>query len=69
VGEVTGEIVDEFVHLARCDFEQGRIKEWKRKLLRKAALLAADGDGIALCPVEHLLLLRGGQGLPARWRQ
>ena len=27
VGEVTGEIVDEFVHLARCDFEQGRIKE------------------------------------------
>ena len=42
VGEVTGEIVDEFVHLARCDFEQGRIKEWKRKLLRKAALVLGE---------------------------
>lgn len=41
-GEVTGGVVDEFVHLARRDFERGLIKEWKRKLLRKAALVLGE---------------------------
>lgn len=31
---------------------------------RLVGLMQYDGDRIELCPVEHLLLLRGGQGLP-----
>lgn len=42
VCEVTGEIVDEFVVLVAADFDRGRIKEWKRKLLRKAALVLGE---------------------------
>jgi len=39
---VTDEAVGEFVDLVAVEFEQGRIKDWKRKLLRKAALVACE---------------------------
>lgn len=42
VGVVTEEIVDSFLRLVAEEYRQGRIKEWKRKLLRKAALVLAE---------------------------
>ncbi len=42
VGVVTEEIVDSFLRLVADEYRQGRIKDWKRKLLRKAALVLAE---------------------------
>lgn len=39
---VTEEIVDSFLRFVAEEYRQGRIKEWKRKLLRKAALVLSE---------------------------
>lgn len=42
VSVVTEEIVDSFLRFVAGEYRQGRIKDWKRKLLRKAALVLAE---------------------------
>src|SRR5690625_4443965 len=39
VEELTNEVVDAFLQIVASDHREGRIKEWKRKLLRKSVLV------------------------------
>lgn len=41
-GEFTDEVAASFLAFVACEFEQGRLKEWKRKLLRKAVLVLSE---------------------------
>lgn len=41
-GLLTGEIVDSFQRFVSAEYRRGRIKDWKRKLLRKSALVLAE---------------------------
>lgn len=42
VGEVTDEVVASFLRLVAQEHREGRIKEWKRKLLRRAVLVLSE---------------------------
>ena len=39
---LTEEVTESFLGFVACEHEQGRIKEWKRKLLRKAVLVLSE---------------------------
>jgi integrase len=42
VGELTAEVVASFLRFVAAEHREGRIKEWKRKLLRKAVLVLSE---------------------------
>ncbi len=57
-------------HLARlsvirkADPESGELSHGETVVCRLVGVRQSEGTDISLCPVEHLLLLRGGEGLP-----
>lgn len=59
-------------HLARltvvrkADPEIGELAQEETVVCRLVGVRQSEGADIAICPVEHLLLLRGGEGLPAQ---
>jgi len=59
-------------HLARltvvrkADPEIGELAQEETVVCRLVGVRQTEGADIVVCPVEHLLLLRGGEGLPAQ---
>jgi len=49
----------------KADPELGELAQEETVICRLVGVRQTEGSDIALCPVEHLLLLRGGEGLPA----
>jgi len=50
----------------KADPELGELAQEETVICRLVGVRQTEGADIALCPVEHLLLLRGGEGLPAQ---
>ncbi|HZW45444.1 MAG TPA: hypothetical protein VFF32_13850 [Dermatophilaceae bacterium] len=42
VEELTDEVVASFLQIVAADYREGRIKDWKRKLFRKSALVLSE---------------------------